>query len=130
MSFRDVGGRGRETSDHPRAFPQNWGGTEQNRTVTCIILKATANDRRTASTLATTNFVGLGLMLLPITRHKVGVWLPHTVNDILSAGNSSDTPRYFMGTMPLPGVGTCHPLLGFALRGGVRKTHSTEFRFL
>ncbi|GFX44315.1 uncharacterized protein TNCV_1097551 [Trichonephila clavipes] len=61
---------------------------------------------------------------------RVGVWLPHMVNDILSAGNSNDTPRYFMGTMPLPGVGTCHPLLGFALRGGVRKTHSTEFRFL
>ncbi|GFS61378.1 hypothetical protein TNCV_3105581 [Trichonephila clavipes] len=25
---------------------------------------------------------------------RVGVWLPHTVNDILSAGNSNDTPRY------------------------------------
>ncbi|GFW11640.1 uncharacterized protein TNCV_42751 [Trichonephila clavipes] len=24
----------------------NWGGTELNRTVTCMVLKATANDRR------------------------------------------------------------------------------------
>ncbi|GFV57645.1 hypothetical protein TNCV_3132331 [Trichonephila clavipes] len=27
-------------------LPQNWGGTEQNRTVTCMVLKATANDRQ------------------------------------------------------------------------------------
>ncbi|GFU07733.1 uncharacterized protein TNCV_4164281 [Trichonephila clavipes] len=26
--------------------PQNWGGNEPNRTVTCMVLKATANDRR------------------------------------------------------------------------------------
>ncbi|GFS80475.1 uncharacterized protein TNCV_3448741 [Trichonephila clavipes] len=25
---------------------QNWGGTEKNRSVTCVALKATANDRR------------------------------------------------------------------------------------
>ncbi|GFX80275.1 hypothetical protein TNCV_2642911 [Trichonephila clavipes] len=31
--------------------PQNWGGTELNRTVTCMLLKATANDRRTSSAL-------------------------------------------------------------------------------
>ncbi|GFW28235.1 hypothetical protein TNCV_4499651 [Trichonephila clavipes] len=40
---------------------QNWGGTELNRTVTCIVLKATANDRRTPSPLAMMNFVGLDL---------------------------------------------------------------------
>ncbi|GFV93692.1 hypothetical protein TNCV_365931 [Trichonephila clavipes] len=28
---------------------QNWGGTESNRTVTCIMLKATANNRRKTS---------------------------------------------------------------------------------
>ncbi|GFS68517.1 uncharacterized protein TNCV_4584431 [Trichonephila clavipes] len=27
-------------------LPQNWGGNEPNRTVTCMVLKATANDRR------------------------------------------------------------------------------------
>ncbi|GFU36882.1 uncharacterized protein TNCV_2670611 [Trichonephila clavipes] len=33
--------------DHPESvLPQNWGGTEPNRTVTCMVLKAKANDRR------------------------------------------------------------------------------------
>ncbi|GFV34839.1 hypothetical protein TNCV_1451431 [Trichonephila clavipes] len=32
-------------------FPQNCGGTEQNRTVICMMLKATDNDRRTISFL-------------------------------------------------------------------------------
>ncbi|GFV42062.1 hypothetical protein TNCV_2452341 [Trichonephila clavipes] len=33
--------------DHHQGFhPQNWGGTEQNLTVTCMVLKAKANDRR------------------------------------------------------------------------------------
>ncbi|GFT34875.1 hypothetical protein TNCV_3878851 [Trichonephila clavipes] len=27
-------------------LPQNWDGNEPNRTVTCMVLKATANDRR------------------------------------------------------------------------------------
>ncbi|GFW09015.1 uncharacterized protein TNCV_3475611 [Trichonephila clavipes] len=27
-------------------LPQNWGGIEQHRTVTCIVLKAKADDRR------------------------------------------------------------------------------------
>ncbi|GFV33418.1 uncharacterized protein TNCV_4164551 [Trichonephila clavipes] len=32
---------------HPQGFlPLNWGGTEKNRTVTCMLLKAKANDRR------------------------------------------------------------------------------------
>ncbi|GFV14099.1 uncharacterized protein TNCV_525751 [Trichonephila clavipes] len=35
-----------EVSDHPQGvLPQNWGGTEKNRTVTCMVLKAKANDR-------------------------------------------------------------------------------------
>ncbi|GFU42799.1 uncharacterized protein TNCV_3139841 [Trichonephila clavipes] len=34
-----------ETSGHPQGFlPLNWGGTEQNRTVTCVVLKTKAND--------------------------------------------------------------------------------------
>ncbi|GFW22483.1 uncharacterized protein TNCV_2170171 [Trichonephila clavipes] len=36
-----------EASDHPQSvLPQNWGGIEPNRTVTCMVLKATPNDRR------------------------------------------------------------------------------------
>ncbi|GFT99360.1 uncharacterized protein TNCV_76761 [Trichonephila clavipes] len=30
----------------PGVLPQNLGGNEPNRTVTCMVLKATANDRR------------------------------------------------------------------------------------
>ncbi|GFU08973.1 uncharacterized protein TNCV_1318481 [Trichonephila clavipes] len=41
-----------EAPDYPQGvFPQNWGGTELNRTVTCMVLKATANNRRTSSRL-------------------------------------------------------------------------------
>ncbi|GFW02084.1 uncharacterized protein TNCV_4854241 [Trichonephila clavipes] len=40
----------REASDHPQGIlSQNRGGTEQNRTFTCMVLKATANDKRTTS---------------------------------------------------------------------------------
>ncbi|GFU59231.1 hypothetical protein TNCV_4197601 [Trichonephila clavipes] len=36
-----------EASDHPQSvLPLNCGGTEPKRTVTCMVLKATANDRR------------------------------------------------------------------------------------
>ncbi|GFV33111.1 uncharacterized protein TNCV_509501 [Trichonephila clavipes] len=36
-----------EAPDHPQGdLPQNWGETELNRSVTCILLKATVNDRR------------------------------------------------------------------------------------
>ncbi|GFV84576.1 cullin-4A [Trichonephila clavipes] len=36
-----------ETPDHPQGvLPLNWGETELNRSVTCMVLKATANDRR------------------------------------------------------------------------------------
>ncbi|GFW95946.1 uncharacterized protein TNCV_4173731 [Trichonephila clavipes] len=48
-SFRVVGERSREVGGpwpSPSVLPQNWGGNEPNRTVTCIVLKATANDRR------------------------------------------------------------------------------------
>ncbi|GFX79645.1 hypothetical protein TNCV_826331 [Trichonephila clavipes] len=35
-----------EASDNPQGvLPQNWGGTEQNRNVTCTVLKSTTNDR-------------------------------------------------------------------------------------
>ncbi|GFV10715.1 uncharacterized protein TNCV_1755541 [Trichonephila clavipes] len=43
-----------EAPDHPQSvLPQNWSGTELNRSVTCMVLKATANDRM--------NFMGLDL---------------------------------------------------------------------
>ncbi|GFX30475.1 hypothetical protein TNCV_3461261 [Trichonephila clavipes] len=48
-SCREVDGKGREVGgpDHTQGvLPQNWGGTEQSRTVTCMVLKAKANDRR------------------------------------------------------------------------------------
>ncbi|GFT28619.1 uncharacterized protein TNCV_4832091 [Trichonephila clavipes] len=33
--------------DHPQGYlPLNWGGTEQKRTVTCMVLKAKTKDRR------------------------------------------------------------------------------------
>ncbi|GFU44426.1 uncharacterized protein TNCV_1505591 [Trichonephila clavipes] len=41
-----------EVSTHPQGFlPQNWGGTELNRTITCMVFKAKANNRRTSSPL-------------------------------------------------------------------------------
>ncbi|GFU36273.1 hypothetical protein TNCV_559141 [Trichonephila clavipes] len=46
---RGVGGNEREVGGHQLlqgVFPQNWGGTEPNRTVTCMVLKAKANGRR------------------------------------------------------------------------------------
>ncbi|GFX45497.1 uncharacterized protein TNCV_2740341 [Trichonephila clavipes] len=37
----------REATGHPQGFlPLNWGRTEKNRTVTCMVLKAKANDMR------------------------------------------------------------------------------------
>ncbi|GFV57048.1 uncharacterized protein TNCV_2931711 [Trichonephila clavipes] len=38
--------RGEAPNHPPGVLPQNWGGNEPNRTVTCMVLKATANDRR------------------------------------------------------------------------------------
>ncbi|GFV25724.1 transposable element Tcb2 transposase [Trichonephila clavipes] len=38
-------------SETPCDLPQNWDGIEPNRPVTCMVLKATANDRRKCSRL-------------------------------------------------------------------------------
>ncbi|GFV66578.1 cullin-4A [Trichonephila clavipes] len=35
-----------EAPNPQRVFPLNWGETELNCSVTCMVLKATANDRR------------------------------------------------------------------------------------
>ncbi|GFU20163.1 uncharacterized protein TNCV_2557531 [Trichonephila clavipes] len=46
------GGKRWEVPDHLQGvFPQNWGRTEPKRTVTSLVLKAVANDRRTTSPL-------------------------------------------------------------------------------
>ncbi|GFX53915.1 uncharacterized protein TNCV_1598611 [Trichonephila clavipes] len=36
-----------EVPDHPQSvLPQNWVGNEKNSTITCMVLKATTNDKR------------------------------------------------------------------------------------
>ncbi|GFW25357.1 hypothetical protein TNCV_5089221 [Trichonephila clavipes] len=40
-------------------LPQNWGGPEENRNVTCIGVKAKANDRRKNLALSRDEFRGL-----------------------------------------------------------------------
>ncbi|GFX50643.1 cullin-4A [Trichonephila clavipes] len=44
-SSREGGGKGREL-EALGILPQKWGETELNCSVTCMVLKATANDRR------------------------------------------------------------------------------------
>ncbi|GFW50623.1 hypothetical protein TNCV_2889251 [Trichonephila clavipes] len=57
-----------EAPDHHQGvLPQNWGGTEQNRTITCMVLKAKANNR--SKNLALRR-VDLDMMLLSIRWHK------------------------------------------------------------
>ncbi|GFX16857.1 hypothetical protein TNCV_2518351 [Trichonephila clavipes] len=47
-----------EAPNHPKGvLPQSWGGTDPKRTVTCMMLKATANDRRTPSSLLRSDIV-------------------------------------------------------------------------
>ncbi|GFV26478.1 uncharacterized protein TNCV_3361311 [Trichonephila clavipes] len=41
-----MGNRGDRPCPLPGVLPQNWSGNEPNRTVTCMVLRATANDRR------------------------------------------------------------------------------------
>ncbi|GFV15379.1 hypothetical protein TNCV_4834061 [Trichonephila clavipes] len=50
----------REIPDHQQGvLPQNWGGTESNCTVTCMVLKTKANDRRKTLALSCDEFRGL-----------------------------------------------------------------------
>ncbi|GFV34289.1 hypothetical protein TNCV_992101 [Trichonephila clavipes] len=48
-SSHEVGGR--PLTLPQTVLPQNWGRTKLNRTVTYMVLKAKANDRRTSSPL-------------------------------------------------------------------------------
>ncbi|GFT41822.1 uncharacterized protein TNCV_1666851 [Trichonephila clavipes] len=53
------GGKRWEYPDHSQgALPQNWGETEQNRTVTCMVLKAKDNDKRKILALSPNEFRG------------------------------------------------------------------------
>ncbi|GFW60510.1 hypothetical protein TNCV_568581 [Trichonephila clavipes] len=46
-------------SQHPQGvLPQNWSGTEKNRTVTCMVLKSKANNRRKNLALSRDEFRG------------------------------------------------------------------------
>ncbi|GFX12384.1 hypothetical protein TNCV_64301 [Trichonephila clavipes] len=55
---RLVEGEG-EAPDHPHGvFPQNWGVTEPNRTITCMVLKSKANARRKSLATSREEFRG------------------------------------------------------------------------
>ncbi|GFT62551.1 hypothetical protein TNCV_4358431 [Trichonephila clavipes] len=63
-----IGGRGREAPETLQdVLPQIWGGTEPNRTITCMVLEATVIDRRRP---CHDEIVGLDLMLQLIRWHK------------------------------------------------------------
>ncbi|GFW67225.1 hypothetical protein TNCV_2698351 [Trichonephila clavipes] len=47
-----------EALDLQSVLPQNWAGTEQNRTVTCMVLKANINDTRKNLALSRNEFRG------------------------------------------------------------------------
>ncbi|GFX07905.1 piggyBac transposable element-derived protein 4 [Trichonephila clavipes] len=54
-----VGGREGEVEDIcPTTLPPNWDGNEQNRTVTCMVLKAKNKDRRKNLALSRDEFRG------------------------------------------------------------------------
>ncbi|GFX04243.1 hypothetical protein TNCV_3973921 [Trichonephila clavipes] len=60
-SSREVGGEKQrwEAPDHPQSvLPQNWYRTEKESSVTCMVLKATANDRRKNLALICDEFRG------------------------------------------------------------------------
>ncbi|GFX00670.1 hypothetical protein TNCV_2236771 [Trichonephila clavipes] len=54
VSERKVGGPDPTLGD----LPQNWGGTDRNRTVPCMVLKAKAKDRRKILALSQDEFRG------------------------------------------------------------------------
>ncbi|GFY06071.1 uncharacterized protein TNCV_3863751 [Trichonephila clavipes] len=51
MRLVDGEDRWKATDSTQGVLPQNWGGTELNHTVICMVLKATTNDRRTSCPL-------------------------------------------------------------------------------
>ncbi|GFW08262.1 uncharacterized protein TNCV_1655771 [Trichonephila clavipes] len=69
-----------QASDHHQGvLPQNWGGNEPNRTVTCMVLKAKANDRRQNLALSRDEFrgprsVSVGQIALVTTHDEVHIY--------------------------------------------------------
>ncbi|GFW12035.1 hypothetical protein TNCV_4531001 [Trichonephila clavipes] len=62
-----------ETPDHLQSvLPQNWGGTEPNRSVACMVLKAKTNDRRKNLAPFSDEFRELDLLLLSIRTATAG----------------------------------------------------------
>ncbi|GFU84519.1 hypothetical protein TNCV_1818511 [Trichonephila clavipes] len=60
-----------EASNQPQGrLPQNWGGTKQNRTTICLVLKAKSNHRRENLALAEMTLVDLQLILQSIRWHN------------------------------------------------------------
>ncbi|GFV65324.1 hypothetical protein TNCV_4573241 [Trichonephila clavipes] len=57
-SSREVGAPDHVVPDLLGVLPQIWGGTEQNRIVTCMVLTAKANDRRKNLALSRDEFRG------------------------------------------------------------------------
>ncbi|GFX53810.1 hypothetical protein TNCV_1597561 [Trichonephila clavipes] len=59
LMMLEEGEEGWEAPDHPQGVPsENWGGTEQNRTSTCIVLIAKAHDKRKNLTPSRNEFHG------------------------------------------------------------------------
>ncbi|GFX54574.1 hypothetical protein TNCV_792611 [Trichonephila clavipes] len=56
-SSREVGGAGKALDHYQGILPQDWGGMEPKRTITFIVLKAAADDRRNL-TLCRDEFYG------------------------------------------------------------------------
>ncbi|GFU46605.1 hypothetical protein TNCV_1546241 [Trichonephila clavipes] len=59
-----------EALDYHQGVLSKLGGTEPNRTVSCMVLKAKANDRRKNLALRRDELRVLDMMLLSIMRHK------------------------------------------------------------
>ncbi|GFX50952.1 adhesion G protein-coupled receptor B2 [Trichonephila clavipes] len=94
-SSRRVGGRGREVGGpwSPQGgSPSKWGGTEQNHAVTCMVLKAKANDMRKNPALSRDEFrrPRSDISDRPMVRHRVvgckrcaeyGEWMQRTADE-------------------------------------------------
>ncbi|GFY10200.1 uncharacterized protein TNCV_2628791 [Trichonephila clavipes] len=95
---REVGGRGREVGGPwpPQGvLPLNWGETELNRSVTCMMLKATANDRRP---IAMMNFVDLDLAFADQPQEtKLPVQLINTTKERILVQGHEKTPLRVKG---------------------------------
>ncbi|GFS54911.1 uncharacterized protein TNCV_3576251 [Trichonephila clavipes] len=66
-----------ETSDHPQSvLPLNWGGIEPNRTVTCMVLKATVENVKLGGHQTCLSINRLWYELCDMLRRLVGTTAP------------------------------------------------------